>query len=124
MSTETGVVFTRAIPVLASTDLDATERFYRERLGFSTVAKHPDYLLLTRDAIQVHFWLTDDPSIAENTACRIDVSGVEALHEVLDVAGVVHPAGHLRHQPWGMSEFHVVDDSGNALRFQERTPGA
>ena len=119
-STDRSPALTRAIPVLASTDLDATQKFYGQRLRFEVVATYDDYAVLARDDIQLHFWLTDDRAIAENTACRIDVRGIEALYAEMEAAGVVHPAGHLQQQPWGVSEFHVIDADGNALRFQER----
>ena len=52
----------RAIPVLASLDLESTQRFYAERLGFERLFTYPDYAISGRDGVQVHFWLTDDPA--------------------------------------------------------------
>ena len=103
-------VLQRAIPVLASLDLEATQRFYAEKLGFERVSRYPDYAISARDGVQVHFWLTDDADIAKSTACRIDVAGIEALYEQMTAAGVVHPNGPLREQPWGMKEFAVLDE--------------
>jgi DNA-binding transcriptional MerR regulator len=127
MTTETNdrtaSTLTRAIPVLASLDLDDTQRFYRERLGFDAIARYPDYAICGRDDVQVHFWLTDDPAIAAATSCRIDVAGIDALYAELTAAGVVHPNGHLAEQPWGMKEFAVLDGDGNLIKFAERTPG-
>lgn len=114
----------RTIPVLPTTDLAATADFYGTALGFSVVATYPDYAVLARDDIQIHFWLTENADLADDTACRIDVVGIDALYAEMSAAGVVHPAGHLRTQPWGVTEFHVMDNFGNALRFQEQTGGA
>jgi DNA-binding transcriptional MerR regulator len=121
MTTQTdSATLQRAIPVLASLDLDATQRFYRDRLGFEALFRYPDYAISGRDDVQVHFWLTDDPAIPEATSCRIDVTGIDALHAELSAAGVVHPNGPLTEQPWGMREFAVLDGDGNLLKFAER----
>ena len=111
----------RTIPVLASLDLEATQRFYAERLGFSPVATLPGYAIAGRDEVQIHFWLTEDRVFAENTSCRVIVSGVDALYEEMRRAGVVHPNGAIVDQPWGMREFAIVDGDGNLIWFAEPT---
>lgn len=114
----------QAIPVLASLDLEATQRFYKEKLGFEAGSRYPDYAICARDGIQVHFWLTEDTDIPKATSCRIDVGGIDALYEEMGTAGVVHPNGPLRNQPWGMREFAVLDGDGNLIKFGERTSTA
>lgn len=111
----------RAIPVLASVDLEATQRFYADRLGFDPIATYPDYAIAGRDGVQIHFWLTDDRRIAESTSCRVDVTGVDALYAEFSAQGVVHPNGTLTDQPWGIREFAVLDGDGNLITFGERT---
>jgi catechol 2,3-dioxygenase-like lactoylglutathione lyase family enzyme len=111
----------RGIPVLPTTDLAATTRFYRDVLGFTVIATYDGYLVVERDDVRLHFWLTTDVGLADETACRIDVTAIDALYAEMNAKGVVHPAGHLTAQPWGMTEFHVFDNAGNDLRFQERT---
>jgi len=113
----------RAIPKLASLDLERTQRFWADKLGFAPVATYPDYGVSARDDVQVHFWLTDDADIPKQTGCRIDVTGVDALHDELQAAGVVHPNGPLTDQPWGFREFSVLDGDGNLVTFGERLPG-
>ena len=110
----------RAIPVLASLDLEATQHFYATRLGFDALFTYPDYAISGRDGIQVHFWLTDDPAAPTITSCRIDVIGVDALYAEMQAAGVVHPNGALQEQPWGFKEFAVLDGDGNLIKFGER----
>ena len=117
----TAPALTRAIPVLASLDLEATQRFYAERMGFDPLFTYPDYAISGRDGVQVHFWLTDDAAVPKQTSCRIDVNGIDALYEEMSEAGVVHPNGALCEQPWGMKEFSVLDADGNLIKFGERT---
>ena len=43
-------------PIMPSANIDATEAFY-SRLGFNTVYKDPaSYLLMKREAVEVHFF--------------------------------------------------------------------
>jgi DNA-binding transcriptional MerR regulator len=119
----TRITLQRAIPVLASLDLEATQRFYADKIGFRPVARYPDYAICARDGVQLHFWLTDDVDIPKETSCRIDVVGIELLYEEMTTAGVVHPNGPLRQQPWGFKEFAVLDGDGNLITFGERMDG-
>ena len=111
----------RAIPVLASLDIEATQRFYVDKLGFAVVGRYPDYGSVERDGVQIHFWLTDDSDIPKATSCRVDVAGVDQLYEEMKASGVVHPNGPLTDQPWGLREFAVLDGDGNMIKFGERT---
>ena len=113
----------RAVPVLPSLDLEATLRFYAGKLGFEPVSRYPDYAICARDGVQLHFWLTDDPELPKQTSCRLDVTGIEPLYEEMTAAGVVHPNGPLREQPWGVKEFAVLDGDGNLVKFGERVAG-
>ena len=117
----TAITFERAVPVLASLDIEATQQFYATRLGFEPTATYPDYGISVRDGIEVHFWLTDDPAAPSITSCRIDVTGIDALYAEMQAAGVVHPNGALQDQPWGMREFAVLDGDGNLIKFAQRT---
>ncbi len=110
----------RAIPVLASLDIGATQQFYGEKLGFATVARHPDYGIVERDGVQIHFWLTDDAAVPRATSCRVDVHGIDELHAEMRASGVVHPNGPLTDQPWGLREFAVLDGDGNMIKFAQR----
>lgn len=123
MPTSTGsATVLRAIPKLASLDLERTQRFWSDKLGFERLFTYADYGISGRDGVQVHFWLTDDVDIPKATGCRIDVTGVDALHDEMQAAGVVHPNGPLTDQPWGFREFSVLDGDGNLVTFGERLP--
>lgn len=118
--TEPTPTILRAVPKLASLDLERTQRFWQDKLGFERLFTYPDYGISGRDGVQVHFWLTDDDDIPKHTGCRIDVTGVDALHDEMQRAGVVHPNGELCDQPWGFREFSVLDGDGNLVTFGER----
>jgi hypothetical protein len=55
-----------AIPKLASLDIERTVAFF-ERLGFARKAAYPDYAIIERDGVEIHFWLCADPRIPKET---------------------------------------------------------
>ncbi|RYF21864.1 MAG: VOC family protein [Comamonadaceae bacterium] len=106
------------VPVLASLDLEASEAFYTARLGFRTLARHADYLIVARDGCELHFWLCADRHIAENTSCYVR-GDTRALHADFTARGLALPPPEER--PWGMRELYVSDPHGNLLKFGEAT---
>ena len=107
-----------AIPKLASLDIERSLAFF-ERLGFERKGSYPDYGIIQRDGLQIHFWLCDDPRVPRETGCRIMVEGIDALYERYSAEGVIHPNGELSVKPWGVREFSILDVDGNLLTFQE-----
>ena len=110
-----------AVPILAALDIAKTVAFYTEELGFTRrhVAEG-EYAILVRDEIELHFWACPERHIAENTACRIGVAGIEALHGELAGRKVIPAKGSLRKTAWGMQEFAIKDRDGNCITFFER----
>ena len=114
--------YARSIPVLASLDLDQSKRFYSEKLGFAA-ERYGDYLIVKRDDMEMHFWLTDDRIHPENTSCYIRGGQVPALYEEYAKAGIgTDSIGGERIsdfvvRPWNMKEFYVWDCHGNLLKF-------
>ena len=107
-----------AVPKLASLNIERSLAFYA-RLGFSKVSKYPDYGIVQRDGVQIHFWLCADPQIARATGCRINVEGIEALYAQFSAQGVIHPNAPLATKPWGLREFSILDADGNLVTFAE-----
>jgi hypothetical protein len=109
--------FARSIPVLASLNIDETHDFYVNMLGFmSTVYKEHNYLIVRRDEMELHFWLTDDKRYPENTSCYIRGGQVVALYDEYRARGVPK-LSEFTIRPWNMKEFYVIDPHGNLLRF-------
>lgn len=107
-----------AIPKLASLDIERTLVFF-EKLGFNRGSAYPDYGIIERDGVQLHFWLTVDDRIPKETACRIEVEGIDELFAEFSAHGVIHPNGRLEDKPWGVREFSILDVDGNLLSFQQ-----
>lgn len=111
-----------AIPVLRVSDATAAEDFYRDKLGFRTVAANrdparpnPAYLLLKRDAATIHLSSFSGDAVPGGVVFLI-VDDVDALHAELVSKGVrihVEPVN----QTWGNREMYVKDPDGNCIRF-------
>jgi catechol 2,3-dioxygenase-like lactoylglutathione lyase family enzyme len=106
---------TSTVPVLASLDIEQTLDFYTRHLGFTAVAKHPDYLIVQRDGAEIHFWLCADKQIAENTSCYVRVADTDALFAEFSNTGLKLAPPAVR--VWGMKELYVIDPNGNLLKF-------
>ncbi len=57
-------------------------RFYGQ-LGFQVLHQEAEYAIVKRDGVELHVWLCQDPALAENSSCRIQVAGIEALYQAL-----------------------------------------
>jgi catechol 2,3-dioxygenase-like lactoylglutathione lyase family enzyme len=103
-------------PVFPSRNLTTTEDFYAA-LGFRTVYREEDYLLLKRDGAELHFALTETATPATAFLRPSDLDAFAA-----EVAALGLPAeGQPRFlppvtQPWGMRECLLVDPDGNTIR--------
>ena len=107
-----------AIPILAVADIAAGVAFYA-RIGFAPDYESADYAVLLRDDVSLHLWRCGDRKIADNTACRMRVQGIDALFAECQTQGIVHPNGPLRATDWGTRELTVLDPQGGAITFAE-----
>ena len=105
-----------AIPKLASLDIERSVTFF-EQLGFTRIAVYPTVAMVTRDSVDIHFWLTDDPAIPKLTGSRVNVDGVDELYEEFRLLDIIHPNDPLGDKPWGLREFSILDVDGNLLTF-------
>jgi catechol 2,3-dioxygenase-like lactoylglutathione lyase family enzyme len=113
---------TGAIPILPARDLDATAAFYA-RLGFREMGRWPEYLIVVRDEIELHFFPSADLDPATSIAgCYLRVRDADALHREFAAAGLPpweegFPClGEVEATDYGMREFAATDPDGNLLR--------
>lgn len=110
----------KAIPVLASLNIERSVEFFVSQLGFEAVHLQPGvHGIVVRQGCEVHFWSCGEKHIAENTSCRINVSGIDGLYKTSSSKGIVHTNGQLAEKPWGAREFTILDPDGNAVTFAE-----
>ena len=112
---------TMAVPIIPARDTATSAEWYRDNLGFEVVHTEPEYAIVERDDVGVHFW---GPSgIApqrSDTMYRIRVDGIDELYEHCRERGLVHPNAPLEEKPWGAREFAIGDLDGNLLTFFAR----
>ncbi|AFV87765.1 MULTISPECIES: bleomycin resistance protein [Alteromonas] len=103
------------VPVLAALNLQGLVDFYTGKLGFHCDNFVPEkYAIVSRGEAEIHFWACSDKYVADNTSCYIYVTEIQAVFEELQKQTKVSP---LREMPWGVLEFHLIDPSGNLLKF-------
>jgi catechol 2,3-dioxygenase-like lactoylglutathione lyase family enzyme len=106
-----------AFPILASLDIEETKRFYRNTLGFTEIAHEAaDYLIVRRNDLDLHFWLTQEAIFPQNTSCHIRGGQIAALYDAFKDCAVPDLSS-FEVRPWNMNEFTIHDPHGNLLRF-------
>lgn len=111
-----------AIPRLPVSNIQASCAFYKEKLGFEVIYSEEGYARLTCDKIELHlFKWTETNGITELVAesCRIRVRGVNEFYKQCEALNLVHPNGALTQQPWGETDFTIIDLDNNAIDFYE-----
>lgn len=105
------------IPILPTLDVAETVAFYRDQLGFTaSLFESEDYLIVHRDQMELHFWLTDDAELPKVSACYIRGGQIVALYDEYKARGVER-LSDFEVRPWDMKEFYVRDPHGNLLKF-------
>lgn len=112
-----------AIPILPSRSLVDTLSFYK-RLGFDgkILGAGDSYAILTRGAVELHFFLHRDLNPRDSAAgCYVRVLDVDTVYSAFSSAQLpqrdIPRMDKLENKPWGMREFAIVDPDGNLLRI-------
>ncbi|WP_282179627.1 bleomycin resistance protein [Maribacter stanieri] len=110
-------------PKLPMRDKAKTKSYYVESLGFKEfgAVDYPDYLMVEKDEIQIHFFLFKALNPKENYGqVYIRTNDIETLYQSLLKNNVpIHPNGSLDIKPWGQKEFALLDPDSNLLTFGE-----
>ena len=103
-----------------STEIPASTAWYRDMLGFTVHHAQDGYGIVGRDDVYVHFWGPSGIEPADSmTMIRLGAAGIEQWFQHCLPLGIVHPNAPLTEQPWGSTEFAVVDLDGNLVTFFE-----
>jgi catechol 2,3-dioxygenase-like lactoylglutathione lyase family enzyme len=106
-------------PKLPMRDREVTKEYYLKQLGFREVADYGDYLIVEKDAIELHFFEFKELEPKENYGqVYIRTNDIEALYQsLLENKVRIHPNGSLASKPWGQREFALLDPDNNLLTF-------
>ncbi len=110
-------------PKLPMRNKNSTRDYYINQLNFQELGSsdYPDYLMLKKDNIEIHFFLFAALNPTENYGqVYIRNNNIDLLYQSLVANNVaIHPAGHLTTKPWGQKEFSLLDPDNNLLTFGE-----
>jgi hypothetical protein len=110
-----GVAVPLAIPVLISTDIERASETYGSK-GFTVVNAAHNYLILRRRAVELHVSGVTHIPEPHCVSAYIRVNDVDDWH-VAFKNGYAKRLSELEDKPWGMREFHFIDDDGNLLNI-------
>jgi len=114
MNSSSSVV--RISPMLATADMDATLEFYQQVLGFSPVMHSPDYSIVQRDGLTIHFQRAADEEtlqcMRKHTEIYIEVRGIREMWKHVQTFRGRFKTRDLFDRDYGMTEFHIVDPGG------------
>ena len=107
-------------PILPSRNIPKSEDFY-SRLGFHTIYRDHQYLLMKRENAEVHFFLHEEhrPEASDHAAYMrpSDIDALSAEYAALDLPRHGIPRFEpVETKPWRMRELVVVDPDGNLIR--------
>lgn len=108
-------------PKLPMRDKAMTRAYYIDKLGFTDVgaADYPDYLILQKDGVELHFFTYADLDPLMNYGqVYIRTDDVDGFYaSLIKLGAFIHPDVPLRDTPWGQREFSVLDPDNNLLTF-------
>ncbi len=108
-------------PKLPMRNKNNTRNFYIQKLGFQEFgsADFDGYLMVEKDAIQIHFFEFATLEPTENYGqVYIRTNTIDELFQTFVKNGTdIHPNGHLKLKPWGQKEFSILDPDHNLLTF-------
>lgn len=109
-------------PKLPMRQPSVTRQFY-ESMGFHLWGNvYPEYLMMERDGLQIHFFLHNTLNPIENDGqVYVRTNQIETLYNAfLENRVPIHPQGMLETKPWGQREFSVLDPDHNLLTFGQQ----
>ncbi len=113
---------TSIVPMPATTDIPATVRFYRERLGFECKAQMDGRACLERDGVELMLsapnahLLFEKPMLTGSLYFRLNTTDdVDELWE--KVRGETPAVYPIEDFEYGMREFAIRDNNGYILQF-------
>ncbi|MGC4057506.1 MAG: VOC family protein [Chitinophagaceae bacterium] len=105
-------------PKLPMRDMEATVTFYADRLGFTVSGRYPEYLILRKDAVELHFFSFPGLDPENNYGqVYIRVQDIENWYTRVQSQVTIHPNAPLQQKPWGLKEFAILDPDNNLLTF-------
>ncbi|SFC24542.1 hypothetical protein SAMN05421780_1043 [Flexibacter flexilis DSM 6793] len=117
-------MLTNICPKLPMRNLDITQDFYVNKLGFENIgaADYEGYLILKKDDIEIHLFEFQELDPKNNYGqVYIRTTDIETLYQwLVEKQIAIHPNGRLAAKPWGQKEFSLLDPDHNLLTFGQQ----
>ncbi len=116
-------MITKVIPKLPFINKEKTLDFY-SKIGFTLLADYGDYLLLSLDTIEIHFFSYPElfPEKSDFMIyLKVDAAIEKIYQEIQNKEIQIHPNGTLEIKPWHQKEFAILDPNGTLLTFGQTT---
>jgi hypothetical protein len=112
-------MLTNIHPKLPMRDKVLTKNFYVNQLNFKALGEYPEYLIVAKDNIEIHFFEFKNLDPKENYGqVYIRTDDIDVLYQSLLANKItIHPNGDLQLKPWGQKEFSLLDPDNNLLTF-------
>lgn len=116
-------MLTNINPKLPMRNKSATRHYYINQLGFQEIGDYEGYLMVQKDAIEIHFFEFKALDPKENYGqVYIRTNDIDGLYQsLLDNKTEIHPNGPLHTKPWGQREFALLDPDSNLLTFGQNS---
>ena len=112
-------MLTQICPKLPMRNKQTTLDFYTNQLGFNEIGNYENYLIVKKDAIEIHFFEFKNLDIEQNYGqVYIRTNAIDEVYKNLLENNIqIHPNGSLEIKPWGQKEFSLLDPDNNLLTF-------
>ncbi|MDP3201289.1 MAG: VOC family protein [Algoriphagus sp.] len=110
----------QVIPRLPAINLEETQSYFENALGFTLISRYPEYLIMKSGSTELHFFEFKELDPLNNySMIYIRVAeGIEQLYQDLERSGaMMHPNGKLEVKLWGVKEFAILDPNHTLLTF-------
>lgn len=107
--------------VLAVNDLEAAEKYFTEKLGFSLKSRIGGWLFLSLDDFHLMVGHCEGEMLAKETNnhswfAYVNCEGIDELYREYAEQGVEFTQ-KIANKPWGLREFGVVTPEGHRIVF-------
>lgn len=103
---------------LPSLDLDETRIYYQNNLGFSIDDIRHDSIIVSREAIRLKFYLTEDARLPLRTTCTICSEKIDVLYQEYVTRKILGLSKVNAYEMKAIREFFIKDPHENLLRFK------
>ena len=114
--------------IFPTRDMERTIAFYTA-LGFAVQGRYPSYVILEKDAVEVHFAHNPVPAAEPSDfAAYFRTDDVDGWSDEIAALDIFEEDGFPRFgraadRAWGMREMHILDTEGHLLRVGQHIHG-